>query len=163
MAAVLGQGAKLGRSVFAYSDVASPVRTGGTTFTNIPGITSMTIVSGLPEELEVTDMGRAIASGRNYINGFQEDASINIGIQFDGSVAVHKALIDDQNSQELADSRHADAGKSVLNWEIQIPKTGGTTKITFRAFVRNLTINQASATVQAATFDLVLREAPGFV
>ena len=162
MAAVLGQGSLLGRSEFAYTNADPSVESGGTSFTNIVGITAMTIVSGLPEELEVTDLGRAISSGRNYINGFQEDASINISFQFDGGVTTHQALLADQANQPLADARSTSVGKSARNWRITIPKTGGNTTITFRAFVRNLTVNQASSTVQSASFDLVLREAPVF-
>ena len=157
MAALISAGAILQRIVIAPGSAPNYTEVPATA-AEIVGVTAMTVVSGLPEEIETTVLKTGLDDGRQYINGFQEDAVMNITFQFDGKVALHQALMADQAAQPI----HPLTSKSLRRFVIKLPETGTSkfTTFTFRAYVRNLSVNLAVNAVQSATLDLVVRELP---
>ena len=117
----------------------------------IKGVTALTIPSGQNEEVESTTIETGIDDGRSYIQGFREDVSINITIQWDDNEASHVAL------------RTAQAAQTAQRFYLEVPSSHETNVLGIDikgARVRNLTINEAINSIQTATFDILMRAAP---
>ena len=129
-----------------FKDIASNKK-------RLNGVTALTIPSGQNEEVESTTIETAISSGRTYIQGFREDVSINITIQWDDNEASHTRL------------RTAQAAQSNQRFMLEIPDSDSEfmTIDIKNARVRNLTINEAINSIQTATFDILMRQAPSIL
>lgn len=109
---------------------------GGTTFTEIANLASVSLPDGQSPELDASDLS---STAKEYVAGLADNGSVNFSVNFDGAQATHQQLVADR------------AAGTGLTWKIAVPETGGVnyTTAVFAGFVQQFSGDNSVDQVQS--------------
>lgn len=111
---------------------------GGTTHTQIPGITQVAKPATSKERIDVSDLD---STAREYIPGLNDSGSVSYPLNFDGTNATHQALLVLESSG------------NIVGWKLELVESGVATMTTveFDGYVDNVDIGGGVSGKQEGT------------